>query len=191
MFRLKDILLMLQSHPKCWLFIILESTVLLGIIQPFNELTYRDMPREIAYSLLYTGCAMSTFYYGYGIVLLRTTGSCNDFLCRICGASLKIWNTFSFLMMLPWSMKIYAQIDKISSCILSSINQHPNIHVIFGDIILVSQLLLLWISLIFAIIHGYNMTTGLRINQPRRNQELRAYAMALNRSLGFEMIRIP
>ncbi|KAH8306661.1 hypothetical protein KR044_006046 [Drosophila immigrans] len=190
MFNFKDIIFILRMHPKCWLFVILETTLLLGVIQPFNKLAYQDVPRELAYSLLYTGCAMSTFYYGYGIVQLRTAGACYDFLCRICGASLKVWKLLGFLMLLPWGLKICEQL-KISSDFLCLNIDFPNIDMIFGLIVLVAQVLSLCTALMFSINHSNKMTTVLRINQPRHNQELRAYAQALNRSLGFEMIRVP
>lgn len=196
MFSFRQMITVGESQPIGWLFVILETTLLLGVIQPVKEeLAYRAMPRELAYSLLYSGFAMSTFYYGYGIVQLRTIGPLNDFLCRICGSSLKVWINYSFLMMLPWSLKVLEQIEEnfrcLWKCIADNDNEVAYIYLSLGITCFLAQLIFLSISFISAIKYSYQLTSSLHINQIIGNHEIRAYAQSLNNSLGFDMIQIP
>lgn len=191
MFGIRQISTVLNSQPIFWLFIIMETTILLGFIQTVNELVYRDVLRKLVYSLLYSGFAKSTFYYGYGVVQLRTVGPLNDVLCRICGSSLKVWRLLSFLMLLPWSLKVLEQLGDNYLRLSEALSDNKQSHVFIGIVFLLAQLIFLGLAFIFGINYIYKLNSVLRINQIRNNHVIHAYAQALNHSLGFEMIQIP
>ncbi|XP_032592226.1 uncharacterized protein LOC116805281 [Drosophila grimshawi] len=173
--------------------VLLETTQILGIIQPINERDNYNIPFQLAYSLLYTGFALTSFYYAYGIIHLRSAGPINDFLCRLCGASLSVWLRFNFLMIVPWALKICLELNEQSSHLWKLLTHPELVSYLFlfcGLTIFLAQLTFFMAGCFFAIGYLKKLKYALQITQDRENHELRNYAQALNQSIGFEMIQI-
>lgn len=175
---------------KCPILItfLLETTLILGILQPLNVFVYHEM----AYSLLYSGFALSSFIYGYGIVHIRSICALNDFLSRLCGVSLQVWQRLGFLTLLPWILKALDNL-KEHSLRLREYRVEDETSILFlccELLILTAQLICFNISLFLAIHYRNKLKNNLRITANMDNLEGRAYVQALNQSFGFEMIRI-
>ncbi|SPP79484.1 Hypothetical predicted protein, partial [Drosophila guanche] len=59
---------------------------------------------EVLQSPLYSLCALSLVFYGYGVVYLRTDAPLKGFVLRLCSASVLLWRKLSPIMILPWLM---------------------------------------------------------------------------------------
>lgn len=175
---------------KCniWITFLLEMTLILGILQPVNKFVYHEM----AYSLLYSGFALSSFIYGYGIVHIRSICTLNEFLSRLCGVSLQVWHSLGFLTLLPWILKALDNIKEHSLRLREyRVEDEASFLLLCCELlILTAQLILFNISFSFAIYYRKKLKNNLRITAIMENHEGRAYVQALNQSLGFEMIRI-
>lgn len=176
-----------------WILLFLETTQMLCIIRRIHDLNYQDILSELAYSLLYTGLALSTCYYGYGILYIYSGGPCNEFLCRLCGASLQAWLRLSFVMLLPWSLKVFQELGQHAFSLFECLanGELSNIILLFSLTLFLLQVILFIISCFIAIRHHNNLANALQLTENIQNHELLSYAQAVNHALGFEMFQIP
>ncbi|XP_023160595.1 uncharacterized protein LOC111592544 [Drosophila hydei] len=186
LYRLKNTFYALRANRVFLIFVLLETSQLLGIVQS----DFEDMAYEVFFSLIYTSFSLSSCFYGYGIVDLRKLGPRGKLLRGICGASMKLWQRLSFLMLLPWSLKVLQQIEQTASnCLL---NEHlSDMELLSGLTILASQLTLFVATQLLTIRLHRRLKNALKLTQYRENYEIRNYAQAINNSFGFDMFEIP
>lgn len=179
----------LLENPTIWISCLLETTLMLGVLRPVDAFVHR----EIAVSLLYSGFAVTSFQYGYGIVHLRLIYTLNDFLSRLCGVSVKVWQRLGFLTLLPWMLKALADIKEHSLRLREyRVEDEESFLLLCCELLLLTaQLIYFNISLLFAINYRHKMQNNLRITRNMEGHEMLAYVQAVNQSFGFEMIQIP
>lgn len=182
----RNILHALRANRILLIFVLLETSQLLGVLQ----LDYREMPYELLCSLIYTFFSLSSCFYGYGFVGLRKLGPLGKFLCGVCGSSMKLWQRSSLLMLLPWSWKMLQQIGRTASNCLGN-DQLSDLQLLSGLAILAVQLTLFAATEYITIRQQRKLKRALRLTQYNENYEIRTYAQAINNSFGFDMFEIP
>ncbi|KAH8279974.1 hypothetical protein KR054_012556 [Drosophila jambulina] len=109
----------MRHHTRLWLFAAMQISVMLSMIDIVIKIELpvdRISPRlranlkcklsELAYSPLLSGSAMSTMFYGYGLVYVQADGCLDSFLSRIREASLSVWDWCGPVMFLPWLIRV-------------------------------------------------------------------------------------
>lgn len=179
----------LLENPTIWISCLLETTLMLGSLRPVNAFFYR----EVAVGLLYSGFAVTSFQYGYGIVHLRSFCALNDFLSRLCGMSVKVWQRLGFLTLLPWMLKALDNIKEHSLRLREyRVEDEETFLLLCCELVLLTaQLIYFNIAFLFAINYRHKLQNNLRITAHVEGHEMLAYIQAVNQSFGFEMIQIP
>ncbi|KAH8334365.1 hypothetical protein KR059_009268 [Drosophila kikkawai] len=105
------------NHTRLWLFVAMQLSVMMSMIDILIkiELSHKHRKAELilnfylsglAYSPLLSASAISSLFYGYGLVYLNTAGCLDNFLSRIRKASLSVWDRFGYVMFLPWLLGV-------------------------------------------------------------------------------------
>ncbi|XP_034667955.1 uncharacterized protein LOC117901355 [Drosophila subobscura] len=151
---------------------------------------------EVLQSPLYSLCALSLIFYGYGVVYLRTDAPSEGFVLRLCSASVLLWRKLSPIMILPWLMMVGKGIwpypERLWNCIFMEYEGEIN-----NFYCMAFAAISFWIISMFVVIWTFLMVikTNQRLIFSTRletnaTSELRAYIQAINESFGFELVVI-
>ncbi|KAH8248887.1 hypothetical protein KR032_004027, partial [Drosophila birchii] len=193
----------MQDYKRLWLFATMQLSLMLSMIDVVIKIEI-SLPHkrplalphleyklsDLAYSPLLSVCAMSTMFYGYGLVYLRVDGCLDSFLSRIRRASLSVWDRCSLLMFLPWLLGVGEGLFRIP--FYQVVNPYGFLGINYTMLTLMA--LYFWYCVLFLALGSFFL--AIQVNrQLRRSRHIRItepemydYAQRINELNGFEII---